>query len=176
MASTVRSASWCWFALCAQHPADATATATVRTADGVFLGTLAAWESDADPPPTASKIDARAIDPHGEEAIASLVLAPDGLWLPFDDPAVSHAIRAVLQLCPPDAFSTLLRDDFRFVGAITAMRGSTRRLDDDPFARVLPGRRVHIGPGLVGWTLPPAGPTMQRHGSASPWPAGAFPS
>jgi len=87
---------------------------------------------------------------------------------------VSHAIRDVLLGRPADVLSTLLRDDFRFVGAITAVRGHEDRLADDPFARIFPSLRVHVGAGLLGRMLPPAGPTMQRHGSGNPWPAGTF--
>ncbi len=168
--------SWCWFALCTQQPAGATAAAPLHGPDGAHLGVLAAWAPDADPPPGAAKIDARAIDPDGAAASASLVLAPEGRWMPFDDPAVSQAIRAVLVLPSADVLSTLLLDDFRFVGAITAVRGSEDRLRYDPFGLIFPGRRVHVGEGLLGRMPAAGGPSMQRHGSANPWPAGAFPS
>jgi len=126
VAATERDESWCWFALRAERPADAAAAAAVHRPDGECLGVLTAWEPGADPP-GAMKIDARAIDPGGQQASASLVLAPEGTWLPFDDPAVSHAIRDVLLGRPADVLSTLLRDDFRFVGAIhrgTSVAGS----------------------------------------------------
>lgn len=173
MAATERSESWCWFALRAERPADAAAAAAVHRPNGDCLGVLAAWEPGAHPT-EAMKIDARAIDPNGEEASVSLVLAPERTWLPFDDPAVSHAIRAVLLGRPADVLSTLLRDDFRFVGAITGVRGREGRLADDPFGRVFCEPAVHVEAGLLGRTLPVAGPTMQRHGSANPWPAGVF--
>lgn len=168
--------SWCWFALCAERPVGATAAAQLHGPDGEHLGVLAAWAPDADPPPGAAKIDSRAIDPDGTAASASLVLAPDGRWMPFDDPAVSQAIRTVLVLPPVEVFSTLLLDDFRFVGAITAVRGSEDRLGYDPFGLIFPSRRVRVGAGLLGRMPAAGGPSMQRHGSANPWPAGAFPS
>ena len=44
------------------------------------------------------------------------------------------------------------------------------RLRDDPFARVFPARLLRVGPGVLGAVRPPCGPTMERYGSAQPWP------
>ena len=71
----------------------------------------------------------------------------------FDDLAVQHARREVMRSAfPPDAVSTLVVDDSQFAGAITVRRG----------------------PGVVGTLLLPAGPVIERHGSAQPWPWAGF--
>ncbi len=163
--------SWCWLARCGEPGTGAVASATLSQLDGRSAGLLAAWEHDGDPPAGSAKVDPRAIDPDGDEAVVSLVLAPDRVWLPFDDPAVSGAIRAVLALPAAEVLSTLLLRDDRFVGALTAVRGAaTQRLDDDPFGVIFPALRLRVGPGLLGRMPPPVGPSMQRYGSGSPWP------
>lgn len=163
--------SWCWLARCTERPSGVLASAAVRDRDGRAVGFLAAWAHDADPPERAAKVDPRAIDADGQEALVSLVLAADGAWLPFDDPAVSGAIRAVLALPAPDVLSTLLLGDDRFVGALTAVHGPvTQRLDHDPFGAIFPALRLWVGAGLLGHMPPPVGPSMQRYGSGSPWP------
>ncbi|MGH8932150.1 MAG: hypothetical protein ACRDZO_16400 [Egibacteraceae bacterium] len=166
---------WCWFALCPQTPDGAVAAAPIHGMDGTALGVLAAWDPACDRPEGAAKIDARAIDPDGSEATASLVLAPNLVGVPFDDLAVSQAIRAVLALPPADVLSTLLVGDSWFVGAVTAVYGAKDRLEYDPFGLIFPARLVRVGAGLLGHMPPAAGPSMQRHGSSTPWPAGAFP-
>jgi hypothetical protein len=154
--------SWCWFALL-DAPADgATAQAAV---DGG--GWLAAWQRRAKPVRHARRIDARIIDPDGEAAYVSLVLPPADVRLPFDDVAVQQARREVLARRPVDAVSTLLSDASHFEGAITVMRG---QIVDDPFARVFPARLLRVGSGLFGRVPPPCGPTIERYGSAQPWP------
>jgi len=167
--------SWCWFGW--SHTAEgAVASAAVTDDAGEAAGTLAAWpmERDAGPEGTA-KIDPRIIAPAGEPAVVSLVLAPQGSALPFDDPAVAHAIRTVLSLPPPDAVSTLLLGDGSFVGAVTVHRPAAgARRFDDPFARLFPARRLHVEAGLFGRAPAPTGPDGQRHGSANPWPWDRF--
>jgi hypothetical protein len=91
--------------------------------------------------------------------------------LPFDDLAVQGARRAVLSGSPQDAVSTLLSDASHFEGAVTVARGAgVGRLADDPFARVFPARILSVDAGLFGAVPPPCGPTIERYGSAQPWP------
>ncbi|MEN3313420.1 MAG: hypothetical protein V7645_2749 [Actinomycetota bacterium] len=154
--------SWCWFALL-DAPADDT-TAQAAVAGG---GWLAAWQRRAKPVRHARRIDARIIDRDGDAAAVSLVITPAGIRLPFDDLAVQQARRAVLAGVPADAVSTLLSDASHFEGSVTVMRG---RVVDDPFARVFPARLLHVEAGLFGRVPPPCGPTIERYGSAQPWP------
>ena len=94
----------CWVARCSTRPRGAIASATLG--DDGSDGMLAAWQADDEPQPGAVKIDPRCIDADGDAAWASLVLAPRGTWLLFDDVAVSHAIRSVLAGAPVDVVST----------------------------------------------------------------------
>ncbi len=166
---------WKWLGIVAARPVDAIAAATLHRVDGAPLGLLAAWEPDAAPVHHAVKIDGRALDPRSEPALASLVLAPPGIYLPFDDLAVSSAMRKVLQGRDADVVSTLLLGDDRFVGGLTAVRGGdTSRLDDDPFARCFPAQIVVVGRGLLGRMPAPVGPGIQRHGAGNPWPWDRF--
>jgi hypothetical protein len=122
------------------------------------------------------RADPRAFDPDGAAAWVSLIVVPEPLRPPFDDLAVQQARRRVLAEPPPDAVSTLLADDSRFAGAITVRRGPGARalLADDPFARIHPARLLEVGPGIFGTAPPPTGPTIERHGSARPWPWDRF--
>ena len=79
------------------------------------------WDASESEPEGAARIDARAVDPDGEQAWISLVWTPGGVSLLFDDVAVSHAIRSVLAMLAPDALSTLSQGDDRFVGAVTVV-------------------------------------------------------
>ncbi|HEX8159156.1 MAG TPA: hypothetical protein VF526_17360 [Solirubrobacteraceae bacterium] len=168
--------SWRWIDLVPARLPGALAVAVARDArTGAAAGWLVAWEGRARPTPTALRIDARAIDPNGDAALVSLVLAPAGVSLPFDDLAVQQARRAVLARSTPAAVnSTLLRDSSRFMGALTAIRDVAGGLDDDPFARVFPARRLLVGAGLLGTMPAPAGPTIERYGSDQPWPWDRF--
>ena len=47
-------------------------------------------------------------------------------------------------------------------------------LADDPFARVFPARMLRVDGGLFGRVPPPVGPTIERYGSANPWPWDRF--
>lgn len=154
--------TWCWFALLDEPAADATAQAPVEGG-----GWLAAWQKRAKPVRGARRIDARIIDPKGDAAWISLVLPPAGVRLPFDDLAVQQARREVLARPPVDALSTLLSDASHFEGAVTVMRG---RIVDDPFALVFPAQLLRVDGGLFGRVPPPCGPTIERYGSAQPWP------
>ncbi len=170
--------SRCWLALVAQAPEGALASAGAFAQDGTPAGFLAAWRQRAKPGRGALRVDGRIIDRDGGEAWVSLVLAPPGVRVPFDDLAVQQARRDVLARTPADAVSTLLRDDSHFEGAVTVARGPAAhdRLSDDPFARVFPARLLRVEAGMLGRTLPPAGPTIERYGSANPWPWDRFES
>jgi hypothetical protein len=167
--------SWCWMALLDAPARDATAQAPAHRADGGPAGWLAAWRQRARPVRGARRVDDRLVDPEGEAAWVSLVRPPDGVRLAFDDLAVQQARRRVLAELPQDAVSTLLRDASHFEGAITVARGAgIARLVDDPFARIFPALILQVGPGVLGVVAAPAGPTIERYGSANPWPWDRF--
>ena len=165
-----------WLALVGQAPKGALVSADAFAEDGTPSGVLAVWNQRAKPERSALRVDERIIDRDGGEAWVSLVLAPPGVRLPFDDRAVQQARRDVLARMPADAVSTLLRDDSHFEGAITVARGSgaLAHLADDPFARVFPARLLRIEAGVLGRALPPVGPSIERYGSANPWPWDRF--
>src|SRR5918994_2912987 len=82
-----------------------------------------------------------------------------------------QARRAVHAAPPQDAVTTLLRDASHFEGALTVARGAgVARLGDDPFARIFPARVLRVDAGVLGAVPPPCGPTIERYGSAQPWP------
>ncbi len=167
--------SWVWFDLGAEPTGTVLASAEAWSIEGLPVGFLTAWSADGPrPTPTAAKIDARAIDADGADGWASLVLAPPGLFLPFDDPAVAQAIRMVLAMAPADVFSTLVEGDDRCRGALTALHGEPGRLAYDPFANLFPAVAVRVGPGLLGHMPAPVGPSIQRYGGANPWPWDRF--
>ncbi len=167
--------SWHWLALVDERPGDATASAPAHEPGGAPAGHLAIWDRRAKPSRDARRIDARLLDPAGAGAVVSLVRPPPGVRLLFDDPAVQHARRAVLAAQPQDAVTTLLSDASHFEGSLTVARGAgVARLADDPFARVFPARILHVGAGLLGAVPPPAGPVIERYGSAQPWPWDRF--
>ena len=163
--------SWVWFALGEAEPEGADARARAYDAAGRPAGWLAAWRRRAKPCRDARRIDARIVDPGGAPAHVSLVRPPAGVRLPFDDLAVQQARRAVLARPPADAVSTLLSDASHFEGAVTVARGgAVARLEDDPFARVFQQCILRVDGGLFGRVAPPCGPTIERYGSAEPWP------
>ncbi len=162
--------SWCWLDLLEARPESATLVAAVHDADGHPAGWLAAWRRRARPTRGARRVDDRIADPDGDPAWISLVRPTAGVRLPFDDLAVQQARRRVLAEPPPDALSTLLSDASHFEGAITVRRGDELLLSDDPFARVFPARILRVDAGLLGRVAPPCGPTIERYGSAEPWP------
>lgn len=165
----------CWLALLAEPVAGATAQAELHEADGTPAGWLAAWRRRAKPLRDARRVDDRIVDPAGAPAWISLVVPPHGVRLAFDDLAVQHARRRVLAEPPQDAVSTLMRDASHFEGAITVARGAgLARLADDPFARLFPARILRVGGGVLGAFAAPAGPAIERYGSANPWPWDRF--
>ena len=165
----------CWLARVAEPRTDATAQAEVHDANGTPAGWLVAWRQQAKPARAARRVDDRIVDPGGAPAWISLVLPPDGVRLAFDDLAVQHARRRVLAELSQDAVSTLMRDASHFEGAITVARGpGVARLADDPFARIFRASILRVGPGVLGATTAPAGPAIERYGSANPWPWDRF--
>ena len=161
--------SWCWLALVDALPPGPPPIAAAPVAGG---GLRAAWAPDARPRVVAAKVDARVVDPDGAAAAVSLVLAPSGVRLPFDDAAVQGARRAVLAGPPRRVVSTLVRGDSLFAGAITAMDGEGPF--DDPFERVFPARGLRVGRGLLGRVAAPCGPVIERYGGGNPWPWDRF--
>lgn len=167
--------SWVWFDLCQEATGSVFASAPVWSDVGHSAGVLCAWAAELEQPTrTATKIDPRAIDASGDGGWVSLALAPPGISLPFDDPAVTHATRMVLAMAPADAFSTLVEGDDRCRGALTGVRGELGRLGYDPFANLFPTVVLRVGPGLLGHMPAPAGPSTQRYGGANPWPWDRF--
>jgi len=157
------------------RPADADGAANLRTLAGEPVGVLAAWLRHAKPVRHARRADARIVDSGGASARISLLLPPDGFRLPFDDLAVQQARRDLLQMEPFDAVTTLLTDDSHFQGSLLVARGADAgRLGDDPFGRLFAPRVLHVGAGVLGRVPWPAGPVIERHGSAQPWPAERF--
>jgi fermentation-respiration switch protein FrsA (DUF1100 family) len=167
--------TWCWLDLAREPDPGATACAAATTPDGAPASWLLAWLRRGRPSATARRIDHRVVDPAGAGAWVSLVRPPAGVRLPFDDLAVQQARRAVLAGEPMDAVTTLLNDASHFEGALTVARGEqVARLSDDPFARVFPQQILCIEAGVLGTVPPPCGPTIERYGSANPWPWDRF--
>ena len=164
-----------WLATVDERPSDATAAAPIEEA-GAPAGFLAAWSQRRKPGRGALRVDPRLVDPDGEAAWVSLVLVPNGIRLPFDDPAVQQARRRVLAQPPLDGVSALMRDATHFEGSIAVERGerAEERLRDDPFGRIFASRVLRVGEGVLGTTLPPVGPVIERYGSANPWPGDHF--
>jgi hypothetical protein len=167
--------SWAWLAVVDERPAGADAAAGLRTLAGEPAGVLAAWRRHAKPVRHARRADARIVDPGGASARISLVLPPEGVELAFDDLAVQQARRDLLAGLPFDAITTLLTDDSHFEGSLLVARGADAgRLGDDPFTRIFPALVLHVGAGVLGRVPWPAGPVIERYGSAQPWPADRF--
>lgn len=115
------------------------------------------------------RIDRRAVDAAGTPGWASVCLVPTGHRVPFDEPAVSHALRRVLARPWPRMVATLLADWSTFAGAIT-VADDRRPLHGDPFAGFLPQRIVELPAGELGSLPAPTGPAITRYGSGNPWP------
>jgi len=167
--------SWLWFDLSPDIATGVVASARVFDGDGAARGLLCAWADDHDrPTATAVKIDSRAIDPVGDAGAVSLVLAPDGQYLPFDDPAVAHATRMVLAMPPAAVFSTLVDGDDRCRGSLTGVHGDDGRLGYDPFGVLFPPVVLRVEAGILGRMPSPSGPVTQRYGATNPWPWDRF--
>jgi hypothetical protein len=167
--------SWAWFAV-VEAVTGADLAAPASELDGTPAGFIAAWRDRAKPLRGARRIHSSVLDAHGAAATVSLVLPQQCVRLAFDDVAVQQARRAVLLGRPADAISTLLTDASHFEGSATVFRGADAlaRALDDPFARIFPARLLRVGPGLFGRAAAPAGPTIERYGSAQPWPGDRF--
>jgi hypothetical protein len=167
--------SWCWLHLVDAPEGEPVACARAFASDGSPAGWLAAWRRGRRPSRGARRIDARLIDPAGAAAWISYVRPPEGVRLPFDDMAVQQARRAVIAGLPMDGVTTLLTDASHFEGALTVARGAhVDRLVDDPFARLFPPRILRVEAGVLGTMPAPVGPTIERYGSANPWPWDRF--
>jgi hypothetical protein len=167
--------SWCWLDIVGEPDPRALATTRVFEAGGAPAGWLTAWRRGARPTPGARRADARVVDPAGAAAWVSLVRAPGGLRLPFDDLTVQQARRRVLAGEPMDAVTTLLADASHFEGALTVARAErVARLPADPFARIFPARIMRVEAGVLGGVPAACGPVIERYGSANPWPSDRF--
>lgn len=127
-----------------------------------------------DPEPSgALRADPRTHDPDGEPAWVSLALAPPGVSIPFDDPAVSGALRRTLAGPPRRLVTTLLRDEVRFAGALMAA-DDRAGLRGNPFARIFPARTFRVERGVLGRVAAPTGPGIARYAGGAPWPWDSF--
>jgi hypothetical protein len=129
--------------------------------------------ADEPEPEGALRADPRAHDPSGDPAWVSLTLAPEGVSLPFDDPAVAGALRCVLAGPPPRLVTTLLRDEVRFAGALVAADDPAEPAES-PFARIFPTRLLQVDVGVLGRVPLPAGPGIARYAGGKPWPWDRF--
>lgn len=162
-------------------PAGASGPGQLRDLEGQPCGYLHVSHGPETGDACTAKIDPGCIDSAGPPGWLSLVWE-EGVDLPFDDVAISGAVRDRLRwgLSGRLAFvSTLTRGDDTFAGAISGVSRCTAEeagvfLRDDPFARVLPRRLASYGPGLFGKRPAPAGPATQRYGSTTPWPSDRF--
>jgi hypothetical protein len=161
-----------WLAETADRPEGADLAAPLSRPDGAAAGWLAAWVRPSKPVRDARRIDPRVLDPAGAPAWISLLLPPRELWPIFDDGAVIRARQVLLaDAAPPDVVTTMVADSSHFAGALTARRGpdAAARVRDDPFRRVLPGRILHLGAGLLGTGPALGGPVTERR-AGEPWP------
>lgn len=157
-----------------EAPAGAIVSVAAEPLDGGDPLRLAAWPEHARPAGVrVAKVAAGFVSPDGAPAVVSLVLAPRGVRVPFDDQAVIGARRAALTYWPWRALSTLVRGDSEFAGAVSAVSPGTPS-PLDPFARIVPARLLAVPAGFVGEMTPPAGPVLERYGSAKPWPLDRF--
>lgn len=115
----------------------------------------------------------------GPAQAVSLVLPPRGARPLFDDPAVVHAMRAVLR-DPGRArvFSTLVDGSTRWAGTLSGIDIAVTEAwpgwwHEDPFARLGPQQQLLVPAGVLCPAPLPAGPGHQRH-AGSPWPWGRF--
>ena len=166
---------WVWFARAEERPPGAWAAAEAHAAqDAAPEGWLAVWRGEERPVRGAVRADAALFDPDGAPAEVSLTLAGDLVVL-FDDLAVQQARRLVLEDPRLGLVTTFSASPSHLGGSLVGARGPAAPavLRDDPFARVLPARRLAVGPGLIGERPPPAGPVVERYAGA-PWPVDRF--
>lgn len=170
-----------WLVLLPELPVGAAASGVLAWAqvveDGDPAGVLVAWRTRRKPLREALRCADAVVDPAGGAwAVSWVVIASRERRPLFDDPAVVEATRAVRRHPGRSALvSTLVADPMHWAGALTGAAPDVVSLrpawwGEDPYARLAPARRLHVGPGLFrGWTLP-GGPGVQRY-SGAPWPA-----
>lgn len=167
-------AEYGWLALLGEPRAGAvpvTDAATRRPAGFLLLAV-----GRAKPDRSAVRVEPSLIG-DGPALAVSLVLPPRGTRPLFDDPAVVHAMRAVLR-DPHRAslLSTLVDGSTEWAGAVSAVDPALAGpawWAGDPFARLGPQHRLLVAAGALRPAPPPAGPGHQRHAGA-PWPWGRF--
>jgi hypothetical protein len=158
------SPPYAWLALRDERPSDALAAAEI---DGG--GWLVAWDGERDEPDGAWRCDPRLIDPHGDAAKVALAVAPRGVSLHFDDPAVSGALRMALASEPARILTTLVVEEVDYAGALVSPTFLVT-----PFDRIFPSRTLRVGAGLLGRTPWPTGPVIARYAPGSVWPYDRF--
>ena len=160
------------------RPADADAAARLRTrATASRPACSPPGCRRAKPVRDARRADARIVDPAGAPARVSLVLPPDGRAAAVRRPRrPAGAPRRCSRGEPFDAVTTLLtrRLALRGLAARRARRGC-RPPGRGPVRADLPRRGCCTSaPGVLGRVPWPAGPMIERYGSAQPWPLDRF--
>lgn len=165
-----------WLALLGEPRAGAVPVTDAAT--GEPAGFLLLTVGRAKPDRSAVRVEPTLVG-DGPALAVSLVLPPRGTRPLFDDPAVVHAMRAVLRdphRC--SLLSTLVDGSTHWAGAISAVdpaQAGPAWWAGDPFARLGPAHRLRVGAGVLRPQPLPAGPGHQRHAGA-PWPWGRFPA
>jgi hypothetical protein len=149
-----------WIALVDDEPPDASLSAPVEEG-----GWLAVWEDEASKPESAWRVDPRVVDAGGKKATVALAAAPPGVSIPFDDPAVTGAIRSALSSEPAAICTTLMSADGGYAGVLISPPHLAT-----PFATIFPMRTLTVGAGVLSPAPWPTGPGTQRYGSDNPWP------
>lgn len=166
-----------WLALLDDAPGDAEVT-PVRDSDGGPAGFLSLWEGRGRPHPEALQADPRIRDRSGPACVISLAMAPAGARPIADDPAVVQARRDVLGDGRTCAVTLLTADPVSIAGALTVARTDRPEqlaaLRDDPFAALWGAVTLRVGTGVVGATVRPTGPSLERY-AGRPWPYDRFP-
>ena len=161
--------TWRWLDVVDERPADAEGAVALQHRDRTEAGFLAWWPKSPQRPRRALRVDERLLAGGGDARWISWCRFDDDASLPFDDGAVTGALRRRLIDPWPEAVSTLLVDWSRIGGAITT--GITAHdAAIDPFARVFTRRLLRIQPGTLGPIPAPTGPGVTRYGSGNPWP------
>jgi hypothetical protein len=153
-----------WLALVDTEPPSALRQARVREG-----GWFAVWDDETSAPETAWRIDPHVLDREGPELDVALAAAEPGVSLPFDDPAVTGAIRSAPSSEPAAMCTTLMDRSGRYGGVLISPPFLAT-----PFATIFPQRTLHVAPGLFGPTPWPTGPGTQRYVGDVPWPYDSF--
>jgi hypothetical protein len=134
-------------------------------------GWLAVWDDASTKPASAWKVDPRVIDAEGSEVVVAVAAAPAGVAIPFDDPAVTGAVRSALSSEPAELVTTLMTADGDYAGVLISPPYLAT-----PFATIFPQKVLHVGQGVLGRTPWPTGPVTQRYTSDVPWPYDRLPA